>query len=309
VSWELVVAATTTNTPVFRAAGDAEAMPQPVVWPAEGAELSDGRYRATLTARYEYGPLVEAATPEFRLDATAPEISVEVAPQPFSPDNDGTADVVTFAVAADDDSAIRYWVIEVFEPTGEFFYDIGGESAPPPRIVWDGVARNGERVLSAERYPWVLEIADELGNIARTEGALQVDVLLEAFGDGYRIQVPSITFAPNSADLELDPATDAGARNREVLDRVAEILRRFPDYRITVEGHAVNVSGTEREQRDELVPLSRRRAQSVRSALIDRGIPSAALDAVGRGGAAPIVPHGDTVNRWKNRRVDFLLQR
>lgn len=136
-----------------------------------------------------------------------------------------------------------------------------------------------------------------------------MDILLERFGSGYRIQIPSIIFPPDSAVLDLDPASETGAKNRAVVQRLAEILRRFPDYAILVEGHAVNLTGTEREHREELLPLSRQRALQVRTALIDEGIPARRLSAEGRGGADPLVPHDDEVQRWRNRRVDFILKR
>jgi outer membrane protein OmpA-like peptidoglycan-associated protein len=76
-----------------------------------------------------------------------------------------------------------------------------------------------------------------------------------------------------------------------------------------VEGHAVNISGTEREQREELIPLSTARAETVREALIERGMDADRISIVGRGGSDPIVPHTDLENRWKNRRVEFILIR
>lgn len=103
---------------------------------------------------------------------------------------------------------------------------------------------------------------------------------------------------------------DARARqNERVITAVAEILRRFPEYTVIVEGHAVNISGTEREQREELIPLSRDRAEAVRDALIDEGVPAGMLRFRGRGGDVPIVDHSDEAMRWKNRRVDFILER
>ncbi|MDA3948581.1 MAG: OmpA family protein, partial [Spirochaeta sp.] len=188
-------------------------------------------------------------------------------------------------------------------------YDAGAEGAPPQRIRWDGRARNGEQVLSAETYRWRLEVADVLGNTTVREGDLPVDVLVEPYQGGYRIQVPSITFPPNSAELRFNGDNEVAAQNQRVIERIVEILSRFPEYSIVVEGHAVNISGTEREQEQELIPLSRRRAQAVRDALIDRGVPATIVDAVGRGGAVPIVDHADEEMRWKNRRVDFILQR
>ncbi|MFW5827592.1 MAG: OmpA family protein [Alkalispirochaeta sp.] len=310
-SWEfLVTPVGDGDDPVLRRGGFGPVLPERIEWPGEDSSvIDDGDYEVQLRGRYRHGPELNITSPVITVDATPPEVTVSVAPQPFSPDGDGRDDTVAFELSVDDSSSIEYWLLEVFEPTGEFFYDTGGRGNIPDRVVWDGTARNGERVVSAERYPWRLEIADELGNITVVEDELLVDVLVEPFEDGYRIQIPSITFPGNSADLILDPGDPRGRQNRQVLDRLVEILGRFPEYSITVEGHAVNLSGTEREEQEELVPLSRRRAEAVQAALIERGVAARLLSARGRGGRAPLVPHDDELNRWKNRRVDFVLQR
>ncbi|SIP99616.1 OmpA family protein [Alkalispirochaeta americana] len=298
---------------LFFQEGDHEDPPGPIVWDGtdhrSGTIAADASYVARLEAVYRHGPKVKATSPPVLLDKTPPEVVVEVSPQPFSPDGDGVDDIVSFEILADDKSPIQYWMLEIFDPAGEFFYDVGGRGAPPGRVRWDGRARNGEVVMSAEEYPWRLEVADVLGNTRVVEGVLLVDILLERFGTGYRIQIPSIIFPPDSATLDLDPDSETGAKNRAVVHRLAEILRRFPDYAILVEGHAVNLSGTDREHRQELLPLSRERALQVRAALIDAGVPARLLSAEGRGGSDPLVPHDDEVQRWKNRRVDFLLNR
>ncbi len=298
------------DQPVLAREGSGPVLPERIEWPGEATpEISDGDYEARLRGRYRHGPVLDITSPTVSVDTTAPDVSVTVAPQPFSPDGDGRDDTVAFDFSVEDVSSIEYWILEIFDPTGEFFYDVGGRGSVPGRVVWDGRARNGERVVSAEQYPWRLEVADELGNITVVEDELSVDVLVEPFEDGYRIQIPSITFPGNSAQLILDSSDPRGAQNRQVLDRLVEILERFPEYSIMVEGHAVNLSGTEREEAEELVPLSRRRAQAVQEALIERGVAERLLSARGRGGRAPLVPHSDELNRWKNRRVDFILQR
>lgn len=311
--WEFRIRSEIDGEAILAREGGGTNLPEPTVWRGEnrvsGGLVQDGYYFAELRARYSHGPIVDVSSPPIRVDSTPPEVEIEITPQPFSPDGDGIDDTVEFLVDVDDASPIGWWILEIFDPVGEFFYDVGGRGEPPRRIVWDGKARTGERVVSAEEYPWRLEVSDTLGNLSVKQGALQVDVLVEPFGNGYRIQLPSINFPPDSAELRLDERTDAGARNRMVLIRLVEILQRFPDYSIVVEGHAVNVSGTDAEHREELLPLSKDRADAVRRTLIELGVPARLLSAVGRGGAAPVVPHADTVNRWKNRRVDFILER
>lgn len=311
--WEFLLKPFEAGEPLLIWEGGADTLPQPVRWEGEdleaGGTVPDGDYVAVLRARYIHGPVVDVRSPPVRLDATPPDVTVHVTPQPFSPDGDGVDDTVTFLISVEDESPLRYWILEIYDPAGEFFYDVGGRGEPPARVIWDGRARTGELVVSAEEYPWYLEVSDDLGNVTIREGVLKTDVLVEQFGEGYRIQVPSINFPPNSAVLDLDPSNETGARNRQVIERIAEILARFPDYQIVIEGHAVNISGTEREHREELLPLSRDRAAAVRRALVERGVSARLLSVEGRGGAAPIVPHTDETHRWKNRRVDFLLKR
>lgn len=286
--------------------------PQEVLWDGRapgGGALPDGRYAARLRAQYAHGPVVDTQSPAVMVDSSPPDITVTTTPELFSPDGDGRDDLLEFHITAEDASPIGYWILEIFDPRGEFFTDFGGAGAPPSRLRWDGRASNGELVQSAERYTYQLEVGDALGNVAQREGIIRVDVLVEPFGTGYRIRIPSITFPPNSPELILDARTEEGVRNREVIERLVEILGRFPEYEIVVEGHAVNLSGTEREEREELQPLSQQRAAAVRRALIERGIPGRTVSAAGRGGTVPVVDHQDEVNRWKNRRVDFILRR
>jgi outer membrane protein OmpA-like peptidoglycan-associated protein/flagellar hook assembly protein FlgD len=318
VSWSFeVVPASGDGPPLRELAGVGLPVPPEVTWPEDDDEGStagdgivpDGEYVAVFRGTYRHGPVLEFSSPVIAVDATSPVLSVSLDPQPFSPDGDGRDDTLRIDMTADDQSSLSYWLLEIFDPYGEFFYDVGGRGSLPERLRWDGMARNGERVISAERYPWRLEVADELGNVEIAEGEIEVDILVEPFENGYRIQIPSITFPPNSAVLIVDADDPQGRQNRAVLTRLVEILGRFPQYSIVVEGHAVNLSGTAREQEEELLPLSQARAEAVLAALEDRGVASRLLSAVGRGGSVPVAPHTDEQNRWKNRRVDFILQR
>jgi outer membrane protein OmpA-like peptidoglycan-associated protein len=55
--------------------------------------------------------------------------------------------------------------------------------------------------------------------------------------------------------------------------------------------------------------LSQKRAESIRQALVERGFPAARIKAVGKGNADPVVPYTDKANQWKNRRVEFILEK
>ncbi len=126
-------------------------------------------------------------------------------------------------------------------------------------------------------------------------------------GDRLKVRVNSITFTADSPELVVDPSTLRGLKNEEILKRLAEIFGKYSTYRIRIEGHAVNISGTQKEQEQELVPLSLARAQSVKDALAVRGISVGRMTVAGLGDIDPVVPDTDIENRWKNRRVEFIL--
>ena len=58
-----------------------------------------------------------------------------------------------------------------------------------------------------------------------------------------------------------------------------------------------------------LVPLSEARAKLVRDMLIGFGVRSDRLSTVGMGGRKPVVSRADKPNWWKNRRVEFILDK
>ena len=275
----------------------------------EAGAVPDGVYTPVLTVWYAKGDRPSATGPEIVIDRSAPELSVDLSPVPFSPDNDGVDDELSIKLSVEDRSEIARWRFRILDRTGQYFNQFTGTSMPSGRLTWNGRAADGELVISAEDYPYEFEVTDALGNTAVTEGKIPVDILVVRDGDRLKVQIANITFAPNSAELITDQFTERGAKNRAIITRLAEVFTKYDTYDIRVEGHAVNVTGTEREEREELQPLSEARAQSVRQVLIDEGINPRRLSVAGRGGTEPVVPHTDLDNRWKNRRVEFVLVR
>ena len=86
------------------------------------------------------------------------------------------------------------------------------------------------------------------------------------------------------------------------LNRVAEVLNRYPDTTIQVAGH------TDSSGSDALnMSLSQRRAESVRSYLIQQGIDSSRIEAVGYGKTRPIASNSTAEGRRLNRRVEIRI--
>lgn len=246
-----------------------------------------------------------AEAPELRLSWT-------VSPTLFSPDDDGRDDTLVAEIRAEATDPVASWRLQVLESSGRLFYSVGGDGPPPARLEWDGRSGEGTTVESAREYELLLTVTDRLGREATRTGKVLIDILVVRDGDRYRIRLPTIEFLPDSDAV--DPLTGAEIleQNRVVLTKLAEILRRFPGYSIVVEGHANSVywQDPERasiEQRDELIPLSLRRAQSVREALLSLGIEAGRIATVGRGGSEPLVPFSSTAESGRNRRVDVIL--
>lgn len=92
-------------------------------------------------------------------------------------------------------------------------------------------------------------------------------------------------------------------KSERLLDRVAVILREHPEiHHVRVEGHTDEVGPAMTN-----LQLSERRADTVRDALVKRGIPSSRLSIRGYGESRPIAPNKTRAGRAKNRRVEFII--
>jgi flagellar hook assembly protein FlgD len=274
----------------------------------ESGAIREGRYTPALTVNYTKGDVVSVSAPPVVVDISGPVLGFNSRPEYFSPDNDGVEDELYISLSAVDVSPIANWSFEIRETEGtrQIFYRIEGRGSPSERIVWDGRSNRGELVQAATDYSYTFRAADTLGNAGAINGVISIDVLVIREGDMLKIQVPSITFRANAADFNGLPQ-DRIDTNTRVLRRIAEILNKFRDYKITVEGHANPVLGTAAEETNELQPLSMARAQAVIDQLVGYGVSRSRLSAVGRGGAKTVANPRDQDNSWKNRRVEFIL--
>ena len=282
-----------------------------LTWEGNSADgrAPDGDYRIRYRVFYTNGAIGEATSPTFRVDTQGPELAVNLDGLPFSPDNDGLNDELRISLTAEDAGEIDEWEFVILDRNERPFQRFDGTGQPRRQLIWDGRSSDGELVISAEDYPYRFTAVDGTGNESTVTGQIPIDILVVRDGDLLKVQISNINFAPNSPELELDQSTEDGRKNISVLDRLVEVFDKYRSYEIRVEGHAVNISGTEREEREELLPLSQSRAATVREALIERGMDPDRITIVGRGGSDPVVPHTDLDNRWKNRRVEFILIR
>lgn len=87
-----------------------------------------------------------------------------------------------------------------------------------------------------------------------------------------------------------------------LLNQIANIFIENPTYMVEIQGHTDNVGKPEFNQ-----DLSEKRAQAVRTYLIQAGVPEKQLVAHGYGDTMPIASNKTAKGRTLNRRVEFVV--
>ena len=143
------------------------------------------------------------------------------------------------------------------------------------------------------------EMQAALAELRRDLNGLRSDfnTRITAMEDGIRFLVP-VHFAFDDASVRME--------DREVLQRFAQVVQRhYPTSAITVEGFA-DPAGSQQYN----LELSRRRAENVRSQLLQLGVDGARLRTVGYGKNRLVVAEawGDQPGAEMNRRVVFVIE-
>ncbi|HFB67066.1 MAG TPA: OmpA family protein [Aeromonadales bacterium] len=124
---------------------------------------------------------------------------------------------------------------------------------------------------------------------------LNSGVQVKREGDNIRLVMPEkITFDTNRSDLRVS--------FMDVLDSVILVLRKYPDTVLKVVGHTDSV-GSDSYNLD----LSERRANSVASYLITKGISPRRIQAYGAGEGFPVATNETELGRSMNRRVELSI--
>ena len=101
--------------------------------------------------------------------------------------------------------------------------------------------------------------------------------------------------------FELDSA-DVSAEGQQILQANASIMKKYPAWQITVEGHC-----DERGTAEYNLALGERRALAAKNYLVSLGIPADKIRVVSYGKEFPFDPGHDEGAWSKNRRAHFVI--
>jgi len=90
---------------------------------------------------------------------------------------------------------------------------------------------------------------------------------------------------------------------RDSIAKAAEVLVKYPDTYITVEGHTDSTGSAQYNQR-----LSELRANAVRDLLVKDGVPANRIDTKGYGASDPVANNSTPEGRQANRRVQLEIR-
>jgi hypothetical protein len=96
--------------------------------------------------------------------------------------------------------------------------------------------------------------------------------------------------------------SNLSAQALSTVQQAASAFKTRGSAQITATGHT-DTSGSEAYN----MALSLRRANAVKNALVQEGVPAQAISVIGRGEANPLVATGDGVREPQNRRVEIVI--
>ncbi len=149
-------------------------------------------------------------------------------------------------------------------------------------------AESAEQALSAE-------MAHSEAELRAAELQRQIDELQARPTDrGLVLTLGDVLFTTGQADLKV------GATGN--LNKLVTFLNEYPNRTVMIEGYTDSVGSEDYNQ-----GLSQRRADSVKTYLVEQGVGSVRLNASGRGESDPVADNDSATGRQQNRRVEVII--
>jgi outer membrane protein OmpA-like peptidoglycan-associated protein len=171
------------------------------------------------------------------------------------------------------------------------------DSANRRANVAEAVAGDQERQAEAARSATAdAQRASADAQRASDELQRQIDDLhAQATDRGLVLTLGDVLFASGTADL-----TSGGSSH---LNKLAAFLNKYGDRTALIEGYTDSIGGD-----DYNLGLSQRRADSVKSYLVNQGVDSVRLTTSGKGKGSPVADNSSATGRQQNRRVEVIIE-
>ncbi len=131
-------------------------------------------------------------------------------------------------------------------------------------------------------------------NLKKKDAPKKLDVKLKQLKEDTKLTLNHITFESNSADLKESSFSE--------LDRVVKLMMDNPSINIEISAHTDNAGSDTYNLR-----LSKRRANSVMTYMLEKKIPTSRMISQGYGESKPLYPNDTDENKAKNRRVELKI--
>jgi outer membrane protein OmpA-like peptidoglycan-associated protein len=145
-------------------------------------------------------------------------------------------------------------------------------------------AQQNEHQADSEKAVLRAQLSEQLNKILETRDSAR----------GLIVSMSDVLF--DTGQFSLKPGA------REKLAKVAGILIAYPTLKIQVGGYTDNVGGDDMNQK-----LSENRAGAVRDYLVQSGVGSNSVSAMGFGNSVPVATNDNAAGRQQNRRVELVV--
>jgi outer membrane protein OmpA-like peptidoglycan-associated protein len=159
--------------------------------------------------------------------------------------------------------------------------EINKYKTDPLKLDTDGGSVSDSREIMNKTNP-----LDPSDDVPKIQQELKAEVNVPIVLDG-------IVFT--TASSEITPAS------KEILMQAFNTLDRHPEIEVNIQGHTDNVG-----KHDYNVKLSKRRADAVKTWLVNKGINPSRITTTGFGPDKPLTSNDTPENRQKNRRIEFV---
>jgi outer membrane protein OmpA-like peptidoglycan-associated protein/tetratricopeptide (TPR) repeat protein len=174
-------------------------------------------------------------------------------------------------------------------------FDVNGDDGKYAAVVKVSNPQDVTISVSKEGLAYNAKVVEKEIFENRKSSNIQIgNIKTDSIKPGQAYQLDEIYFATDSWELN--------KRSILLLNGFSSYLKKNPILKISVNGHTDDIGDDEKNR-----ILSQKRAESVKSFLVEKGVSDEQIEAMGFGETKPRVPNTNDKNRSKNRRTEFQI--